>query len=130
MRNVKRLERLTSYILDVSRIESNALKLNVEIIDLNKNIRIAVNDEISAVLNGKELEIIFNQRESTAILIKGDNLRLVEVLSNILDNGINFTDSGGKITVIAEKLAEKNEALVSIEETGKGIDRDSAKIIQ
>ena len=67
MRNVKRLERLTSYILDVSRIESNALKLNVEIIDLNKNIRIAVNDEISAVLNGKELEIIFNQREHSHI---------------------------------------------------------------
>ncbi|MDQ3562500.1 MAG: HAMP domain-containing histidine kinase, partial [Thermoproteota archaeon] len=123
-RNVKRLERLTSDILDVSRIEGNALKLNVEVIDLNEKIRIVVNDEISAIPQGKELKIIFDQRERAPLFVKGDKSRLFEVLSNLIGNAIKFTDSGGTITVTAEKTAAKNEAIVSIKDTGKGIDRE------
>jgi two-component system, OmpR family, sensor histidine kinase VicK len=123
-RNAKRLERLTSDILDVSRIESNALKLNVEVIDLNEKIRIVVNDEISAIPQGKELEIIFDQRESAPLFVRGDKSRLFEVLSNLIGNAIKFTDSGGTITVTAEKSVAKKEAIVSIKDTGKGIDME------
>jgi len=123
-RNVKRLERLTSDILDVSRIESNALKLNVEVIDLNEKIRIVVNDEISAIPQGKELEIIFDQRESAPLFVRGDKSRLFEVLSNLIGNAIKFTDSGGTITVTAKKSTAKKEAIVSIKDTGKGIDME------
>ena len=123
-RNVKRLERLTTDILDVSRIEGNALKLNMEVIDLNEKIRIVVNDEISAIPQGKALKIIFDQKERTPLFVKGDKSRLFEVLSNLIRNAIKFTDSGGTITVSAERTAAKNEALVSIKDTGKGIDRE------
>ena len=123
-RNVKRLERLTSDILDVSRIEGDALKLNVEVIDLNEKIRIVVNDEISAIPQGKALKIIFDQKERTPLFVKGDKSRLFEVLSNLIRNAIKFTDSGGTITVSTERTAAKNEALVSIKDTGKGIDRE------
>lgn len=123
-RNVKRLERLTSDILDVSRIEGNALKLNLEVIDLNEKIRIVVNDEISAIPQGKALKIIFDQREKAPLFVKGDKSRLFEVLSNLIGNAIKFTDSGGTITVTAEKTAAKNEAIVSIKDTGKGIDME------
>ena len=123
-RNAKRLERLTSDILDVSRIESNALKLNLELIDLNEKIRIVVNDELSAIPQGKELKITFDQRESTPLFVRGDKSRLFEVLSNLIGNAIKFTDSGGTITVTAEKTATKSEAIVSIKDTGKGIDKE------
>ena len=123
-RNVKRLERLTSDILDVSRIEGNALKLNLEVIDLNEKIRIVVNDEISAIPQGKALKIIFDRREKAPLFVKGDKSRLFEVLSNLIGNAIKFTDSGGTITVTAEKTAAKNEAIVSIKDTGKGIDME------
>ncbi|HKG72487.1 MAG TPA: HAMP domain-containing sensor histidine kinase, partial [Nitrososphaeraceae archaeon] len=123
-RNAKRLERLTSDILDVSRIESNTLKLSEKLIDLNENIRIIVNDEKSAIPKGKELEIIFDQRESAPLFIKGDKSRLFEVLTNLIGNAIKFTDSGGTITITAEKTAAKNEAMVSIKDTGKGIDSE------
>lgn len=124
-RNAKRLERLTSDILDVSRIESNALKLNVEMIDLNEKIRTVVDDEMSVVIQqGKELRIIFDQRERAPLFVKGDKSRLFEVLSNLIGNAIKFTDSGGSITVTAERTAAKNEAVVTIKDTGKGIDRE------
>jgi signal transduction histidine kinase len=123
-RNVKRLERLTSDILDVSRIEGNALKLNLEVIDLNEKIRIVVNDEISAIPQGKALKIIFDQREKAPLFVKGDKSRLFEVLSNLIGNAIKFTGSGGTITVTAEKTAAENEAIVSIKDTGKGIDME------
>jgi signal transduction histidine kinase len=123
-RNAKRLERLTSDILDVSRIESNNLKLNEKLIDLNEKIRIVVNDEKSAIPKGKELEIIFDQRESAPLFVKGDRSRLFEVLTNLIGNAIKFSDSGGTITITAEKSAVKNEAMVSIKDTGKGIDSE------
>jgi signal transduction histidine kinase len=123
-RNAKRLERLTSDILEASRIESNTLKLNEKLIDLNENIRIVVNDEKSAIPRGMELKIIFEQRESIPLLVKGDKSRLFEVLTNLIGNAIKFTDSGGTITVTVEKSAAKNEALVSIKDTGNGIDRE------
>jgi two-component system sensor histidine kinase VicK len=123
-RNAKRLERLTSDILEASRIESNTLKLNEKLIDLNENIRIVVNDEKSAIPRGMELKIIFDQRESAPLFVKGDKSRLFEVLTNLIGNAIKFTDSGGTITVTVEKSAAKNEALVSIKDTGKGIDSE------
>jgi signal transduction histidine kinase len=123
-RNAKRLERLTSDILDVSRIESNNLKLNEKLIDLNEKLRIVVNDEKSAIPKGKELEIIFDQRESAPLFVKGDKSRLFEVLTNLIGNAIKFTDSGGIITITAEKNAVKNDVMVSIKDTGKGIDSE------
>jgi two-component system, OmpR family, sensor histidine kinase VicK len=123
-RNAKRLERLTSDILDVSRIESDSLKLSEKLIDLNENIRIVVNDEKSAIPKGKELKIIFDQRESAPLVVKGDKSRLFEVLTNLIGNAIKFTDSGGTITVTVEKSGAENEALVSIKDTGNGIDRE------
>jgi two-component system, OmpR family, sensor histidine kinase VicK len=123
-RNAKRLERLTSDILDVSRIESDTLKLSEKLIDLNENIRIVVNDEKSAIPKGKELKIIFDQRESAPLVVKGDKSRLFEVLTNLIGNAIKFTDSGGTITVTVEKSGAENEALVSIKDTGNGIDRE------
>ena len=123
-RNAKRLERLTSDILDVSRIESDTLKLSEKLIDLNENIRIVVNDEKSAIPKGKELKIIFDQRESAPLFVKGDKSRLFEVLTNLIGNAIKFTDSGGTITVTVGKSGAENEALVSIKDTGNGIDRE------
>jgi two-component system, OmpR family, sensor histidine kinase VicK len=123
-RNAKRLERLTSDILDVSRIESNTLKLSEKLIDLNENIRIIVNDEKSAIPKGKELKIIFDQRESAPLVARGDKSRLFEVLTNLIGNAIKFTDSGGTITVTVEKSRAKNEVLVSIKDTGNGIDNE------
>jgi two-component system, OmpR family, sensor histidine kinase VicK len=123
-RNAKRLERLTSDILDASRIESNALKLNLELIDLNEKIRIVVNDERSTIPQGKNLEIIFDQKESAPLFVRADKLRLFEVLSNLIGNAIKFSDSGGTIIVTAEKSASKKEAIVSIKDRGKGIDKD------
>jgi two-component system sensor histidine kinase VicK len=123
-RNAKRLERLTSDILDASRIESNALKLNLELIDLNEKIRIVVNDERSTIPQGKNLEIIFDQKESAPLFVRADKLRLFEVLSNLIGNAIKFSDSGGTIIVTAEKSASKKEAIVSIKDRGKGIDKE------
>ncbi|MDQ3847804.1 MAG: HAMP domain-containing histidine kinase [Thermoproteota archaeon] len=123
-RNVKKLERLTSDILDVSRIESNALRLDLETVDLNDKIRTVINDEKSTLPQGKALTIIFNQRESNPMLVRADVSRLFEVLSNLLRNAFKFTDSGGTIEVSAEKCADNREAIVSVRDSGRGIDAE------
>ena len=122
VRNAKRLERLTSDILEVSRLDSNTLKLNEEIIDLNEKIKNVVNDQRITIPEGRKLYIIFDQKESVPLLIRGDRLRLFRVLSNIIGNAIKFTDEG-TIIVTAEKN-DRNEAVVTIRDTGKGIDKE------
>ena len=122
-RNAKRLERLTSDVLEVSRIEGKTLKLNIEVVDLNAKIASVVRDA-RLTLNGKGVEIVFNQNEDAApILVRCDRSRIFAVLANLIDNAIKFTDHG-KITVTAEKTQDAHQAIVIVTDTGAGIDSE------
>lgn len=123
LRNAKRLERLTSYILDVSRIEANSLKLNKQTFDLNEKIRNVIADEKSILSKGKSIDIIFNQTEELPLLVEADASRILEVLSNLIENAAKFTDKmGGTITVTSER--KDRQVIVSIKDVGKGIDKE------
>jgi signal transduction histidine kinase len=127
IRNAKRLQRLTEDILDVSKIESQSLKLNKE--------RFNLNDVITNVID----EMMINRRESKNekndddnnnikleyrpkdIFVEADRVRLTQVISNILSNAIKFTKKGGgSISINTEK--EDGHILVSVKDTGTGID--------
>src|SRR5918999_237199 len=127
IRNAKRLQRLTEDILDVSKIESQSLKLNKE--------RFNLNDVITNVID----EMMINRRESENekndddnnnikleykpkdIFVEADRVRLTQVISNILSNAIKFTKKGGgSISINTEK--EDGHILVSVKDTGTGID--------
>ncbi|HKU50452.1 MAG TPA: HAMP domain-containing sensor histidine kinase, partial [Nitrososphaera sp.] len=117
IRNAKRLERLSSDILEVSRIESQSLKLNNETVDLNQKIRNVVLDAKSFIPAGKAIEIIVEESDPP-ITVYADKPRLFEVISNLIKNAVKFTDSGS-ITIKAEK--KDGEAFVSVRDTGRGI---------
>jgi two-component system, OmpR family, sensor histidine kinase VicK len=117
-RNAKRLERLSSAILEVTRIESNSMRLNKEKFDINEKIRNVINDTKGLSLPEK-LKIINDTRES--IFVEADKLRIFEVISNLVRNAIKFT-SEGRIVVKGQK--EGNNLLVQVKDTGTGIDPD------
>ena len=56
------------------------------------------------------------------ILLRADKNRLRQVLANLLDNAIKYTDPGGKVEL--EARCENGEALLSVKDTGTGIDQD------
>ena len=124
LRNARRLERLSSDILEVARIESQSIKLHKETFDINEKIRSVIADVHSRGPDGKrEIDIVFESADHP-ILVEADKTKIFEVISNLLGNAIKFTPSGGKITIAAEERKEEGEVIVSIKDKGSGIDPD------
>jgi signal transduction histidine kinase len=119
LRNAKRLAKLTYDILQVSRIESNSLKLQKEQINLQEKIEPVVEDVKPFVDQGKQLQIVFEPKVNEPVIVEADRTKLFEVLSNLLRNAIKFT-SKGTVKIVLEK--SDSEAIVTVQDTGKGID--------
>ena len=123
VRNAKRLQRLTENILDITRIESHSLELRKERFSLNENIINVINDMNKlAVLhnnNNKTVSILFEPKQD--IIVQADKVRIYGVISNLLKNAIHFTNEGTIHIAAAEKM-DYNEVIVSVKDTGEGID--------
>jgi signal transduction histidine kinase len=119
-RNAKRLEKLTSNLLDVSRIENNkSLELSNEKFDLRQKIENVINDMRSVIPNNKDIQIKFESKVRKApVMVEGDRERIFEVISNLLSNAIKFTQEGEVVVVLDEK---DGQAIVSVRDTGSGI---------
>jgi signal transduction histidine kinase len=118
LRNARRLERLSSDILEVARIESNALKLHKETFDLNEKIQKVVRDMKSRPLDGKDIEIVFEQTGGP-ILIHADKSKIYEVISNLVGNAVKFTPHNGKVSIT---VRNQEELVISVNDTGPGVD--------
>jgi signal transduction histidine kinase len=114
-RNSVRLQRLTSDILDVTRIESEALKIDKEKFNLNDVVQGAMQDAKSQLSNGK-VRFVYEPKE---IYVQADRGRVSQVMANLLDNAAKFTKEGA-ITISTEK--RDGQAIVSVQDTGTGID--------
>jgi signal transduction histidine kinase len=123
IRNARRLLRLEQNILDMTRIESKTLHLDLETLDLNDIISNSIHDaryEVDKARVDLEYASIKNTSSNT-ILLKADRARLTQVLSNLLSNAAKFSNEG-RIIVKTEKKG--SEAFVSIKDTGLGIQPD------
>ena len=121
-RNASRLQRLTNDILEVSRIESQTLKLNIEKVNINEKIREIIDDVRSQVQNPNDLQIIFSETKCP-VHLQADKTRLYQVIANLLTNAIKFTNVG-TITVSAELNDNNNELIVTVKDSGEGIHSD------
>jgi signal transduction histidine kinase len=119
LRNAKRLERLSSDILEVSRIESGALKLNMEDFSLAYIIADAVRDaRAQSTFDSDRQTITYNPDD---IFVHADREKITEVITNLLTNAIKFTKEG-TISITTERDRSNGLALIQIEDTGSGID--------
>jgi two-component system sensor histidine kinase VicK len=125
IRNAKRLNKLSSEILDVTRLESNTFELKKEVCNLKDLIVNAMDDIIlSKDFSNKNLQLSY---EPCDILLKVDKSRIAEVLLNLLSNAAKFT-SEGRITISVEVQNDKNSdknnklVIVNVQDTGQGID--------
>jgi signal transduction histidine kinase len=119
-RNAKRLEKMTSNLLDLSRIENDKpLELSKEKFDLRKKIENVVNDIRSTTPANKDIRIRFKSNVNNAsVIIEGDRGRIFEVISNLLNNAIKSTEKGEIVVVLNER---DDQRIVSVRDTGSGI---------
>ena len=125
LRNAKRINKLTNDILDVSRIKSNTFKLQKETINVRKLVDEAIQDilfKVSADPNPR-VKIRFESKlppDKEEVI--ADRGRINQVITNLLDNALNFTDEG-TISVILQQVENWPSFIeVRVTDTGKGID--------
>ncbi|HZA08257.1 MAG TPA: HAMP domain-containing sensor histidine kinase, partial [Nitrososphaeraceae archaeon] len=132
VRNAKRLQRLSEDILDVTKIESHNLVLKKEVFNLNDIVSNAISDTMNHIIkenkeNSVKLEFI-NSKENgkegegnSLAIIDADKDRISQVISNLLTNAVKFTNEG---TIRVAVQRKDNEVIISIKDTGTGIDPD------
>jgi signal transduction histidine kinase len=127
VRNAKRLQRLTEEILDVTKIESQSLKLKKEEFNLNDVIINCINDlTMNIYVNKKkDVKIVYEPKD---ISIMADKERISQVTSNLLSNAVKFTPRG-TISIVSnlnsnEDKDNNSEAIVSIKDNGQGMHPD------
>jgi signal transduction histidine kinase len=122
IRNAKRLDRLAADILDVTNIEGKSLKLNKSAFDINEILSELVTEYSRQIENdqskGKRLKI---QYDPIHVTIFADRYRITQVISNIINNAIKFTDQG---SITIEGTMNSEELRIKITDTGKGIDKE------
>ena len=119
LRNAKRLERLSSDVLETARIDSQSLRLNKEMFSLKEIISSFIRDARNRI-DQKNIAIRYIPKD---IMVYADKGRISEVISNILDNAIKFTHKGN-ITLSAEVNTSDNEVMVLVRDEGTGIDTE------
>jgi signal transduction histidine kinase len=127
-RNANRLQRLTNDILDVTKIESQTLKLNKDKFSLTYLTSSIVEDFKNDVQKkGNNFVLLYNPDYN--LVVEGDKGRLTQVISNLIDNALKFTKEGTiSINVVKKRRNEdgknnsQEEVVVSVEDTGTGID--------
>jgi len=108
-------------ILDMSKIEANKLELSFNDFDFKKMISKIV-DVTGIRAQEKHQQITVNMDPNIPSFINCDELRLTQVITNLMTNSIKFTPENGKITLSAAKLEEKDgEITVRIEVADNGI---------
>jgi signal transduction histidine kinase len=123
-RNAQKLFNLTSNLLDVARIETRTLKLNKSSFDLNQEIENVIKeivDRSSSGGTGRNVTFVFEPRFSTTIY--ADRERINQVIQNVINNAVKFTESG-TITIAVERNKISNEVVVTVTDTGTGIDKE------
>ncbi len=152
VRNTKRILRLTSDVLDITKIETNSFILHKEIVDLRLFLIDYLNDYKNQLKNNTEIEFIYPMKnnhdnkvkytpsgnsfsklnnienEDNGEIFTGevDKSRIYQVISNLLDNAFKFINENGTIYINIKKstINKQQNAIITIKDNGRGIDLD------
>jgi len=115
-RNAHLQEQLIADILDVSRIVTGKLRLNLRPIDLKPVLDAAV-DSVRAMAEAKGVALDVQVEPAGAVL--GDPDRLQQVMWNLLSNAVKFTPRGGTVTISSGRVGAN--AMIKVSDTGEGM---------
>jgi signal transduction histidine kinase len=119
-RQVHQMVRLVDDLLELGRITNGKIELKTEDLDLNDVVKNAVETSSPQILAGRHrLQVLLSD---APVMLHGDMVRLIQVVSNLLNNSAKYTPEGGKIHL---QLTRTNGwARVSVRDSGLGIPQD------
>ena len=111
---------LINDILDLSKVESGKMELEVDRVSLRELLDAAlVMHREKASRHGISLDL--KMEPVTGMVIEADERKLKQILFNLLSNAVKFTPDGGSVRVMARRITGAQEIEISIEDTGIGI---------
>jgi signal transduction histidine kinase len=140
-RSSKRLKRLVDIIFDVSQLDNNLLILNKKPFDLKSTIQnIVTNYQAQNMLPGNYesstktndialkgrhiIDFDYSSFPPSSNKVKGDETYLAQVLTNLIDNAIEFTQNEGKVKIKIVKDTYEDRVIVTVSDNGYGIHPD------
>ncbi len=116
-RQVKHLTRLVDDLLDVSKITRGKVELKREVVEVTEVLTRAV--EIASFLFEQRGHRLSIDAPSSGLRLKGDPVRLAQVVANLLTNAARYTHVGGAVTLSARREAE--QIVISVADNGTGV---------
>ncbi len=117
---VHHLSRLVDDLLDVSRIMRGKIDLRTDVVDLVEIIERAARTAMPAIDRHRHKFSV--SKPDSSVWIEGDEVRMGQVVTNLLNNAAKYTPDGGVIELAVS--ADENDALVIVRDNGVGIDAD------
>ena len=119
-RNARSQSQLIDDLLDVSRIIAGRLRLNIQLVDLDKVIEAAL-DSVRPAAQAKQIQIKTTSKP-LPFPVSGDPDRLQQIVWNVLSNAIKFTPRQGRVDI--EVGPRDQEVMIAVRDTGPGISRE------
>jgi signal transduction histidine kinase len=116
-RRVEHMERMLDALLDLALLQRGRLQMTGSRVELLRVIELAV-EECRPALESKGQRLTLNMPEQ-ALRIQGDELRLVQIVRNLLDNAVKFTADGGSIHISIAGVG--SQAQIQVQDTGCGL---------
>lgn len=119
-RNAASQLRLVEDLLDMARVMSGKLRLDLKTIEFEEVVQAAI-DVVTPAANAKKiaLKIAFEKQRSA---VSGDPDRLQQAVWNLMSNAVKFTEPGGNVSV--QLLSDATTTVLTVRDTGQGISRD------
>ena len=124
LNNAKRLNRLIGEILDISRLETGEMKFYMKTNCLNDVMSEAI-ETMKPKAKTNKINLTFSQENTVSCVFDKD--RIIQVVINLINNAIKFTDPGGIIEV--KLFDENNSANIHVSDNGIGIDDNDLRRI-
>ena len=118
-KNGQHLLHLINDVLDMAKIESGRMNLNPETFKVH-DVLSEVNSITSTLASERNIALFIEADSDQEVQIYADNTRFRQVMINLVNNAIKFTDAGGKIAIRALKK-DSSTVLVTVKDTGIGI---------
>lgn len=120
----KHLLHLINELLDLSKVESGKMSLQIKAVDLNKTVEECL---LLIAQSANEKQIHLKHHNQQPVIAMADHSRLKQVLLNLLSNAIKYNQTGGDVSI--EVTSNEGHAVILIADSGRGIAEEHLELL-
>ena len=128
----ERLMTIINDIIDISKIESNQLKVDIENVNVVKTLKeiIEIQKETNTLLSTKNLDLKLNLPTTNDVFIKTDENRFTQIINNLINNASKFTENGFiEVGYVLNYYRDASYVQFYVKDTGCGIPEDKFEAV-